>query len=358
MPGDKGPAVKAVTTQRGDIVVDDVEDVSPGPGQVLVAPLACGICGSDLHLVESQAAMPDLIPTIVLGHEFVGELLDFGPDTERRLKPGSIVTSMPYLEGADGAQLIGLSPSVTGGLAERMVLQERRLIEVPCTAEAIYAALTEPLAVGAHAVGVAQMQPTDVALVVGCGPVGLAVIVALKANGYGPVVAAELSPRRRALAESVGADVVIDPAESSPYSAWTQLAGPALPPSPLLDRPVAPNTVLFECVGAPGVLSSVINSVAPHTRVVIVGVCTQPEAISPAAAVTKELSLRFSFAYRPQEFAEALRWITDGTVDVKRLVTAIRPLDDAPNAFDQLRGAPEQCKILLGRGATESIPRH
>jgi 2-desacetyl-2-hydroxyethyl bacteriochlorophyllide A dehydrogenase len=339
--------VKAVVARGGSVGVEDVPAPEPGAGHVLVAPLACGICGSDIHLVEAQAVMPDLVPPISLGHEFVGQVLDYGPDTERRIPVGAIVTSVPYLDTAEGAALIGLSPSVTGGLAERFVLQESRLVLVPEDTEARRAALAEPLAVGAHAVGAADMQREDVALVIGCGPVGLSVIAALKAAGYGPVVASDFAPGRRRLAEVIGADVVVDPAEGSPYTTWSQLAGPPQPASPLFEPGRRPNTVVFECVGVPGLLATIMDSVVPHTRIVVVGVCTQPDTINPMTAITKELSVRFSFAYRPDEFAKALRWIVDGTIDVGPFVTAVRTLDEAAEAFASLRQPDEHCKILL-----------
>jgi 2-desacetyl-2-hydroxyethyl bacteriochlorophyllide A dehydrogenase len=312
-----------------------------------VAPIACGICGSDLHLVQAQAAAPDLIPPIVLGHEFVAEIIDYGPQTERRFAPGTLVTSVPYLDSPAGAQLIGLSPVTPGGLAERTLLQASRLLPVPIGADTEAAAVAEPLAVGVHAVEAARMHPGDVALVVGCGPVGLSVIAALRAGGHRPVVAADFSPQRRRLAEQTGADQVIDPAEASPYSAWAQLAGPCLPPSPLMGGGERPNTVIFECVGMPGVIQAVIESATPHTRIVVVGVCNQPDQITPVAAITKELALQFVFAYRPQEFATALRWITERVVDVRPWITSSRGLDDVSTAFSQLQPPSEHCKILI-----------
>lgn len=339
--------MKAVVAQRGSISVEDVPEPTPGPGQVLVAPLACGICGSDLHLVSSQAAMPDLVPAIVLGHEFVGEVLDYGPGTERTVPVGTAVTSVPYLDTGDGPQLVGLSPAVPGGLAERLVLQEKRLVPVTGDVPVHYAAFAEPLAVGVHAVAAADVQPGDVVLVVGCGPVGLSVIACLKAAGVGPVVAADFSPRRRVLAEQIGADVVIDPAVSSPYQSWAELAGAPVPMSPLMDTPQRANTVVFECVGVPGILATVMDSVPPQTRIVVVGVCMQPDTITPVVGTTKELSIRFVFAYRPDEFARALDWIVRGTVDVAPFVTATLPLDSATEAFEELRQPDKHCKILL-----------
>lgn len=347
--------MRAVMARRGVVAVENVEDPVPEAGQVLVAPRACGICGSDIHLVESQAAAPDLVPPMVLGHEFVAEILDYGPATSRILAPGTLVTSVPFLDTAGGPQLLGLSPAVSGGLAERMVLQESRLLAVPEGVPAAHAAVTEPLAVGVHAVAAAGMEPGDVALVLGCGPVGLAVVAALKAAGHGPVVAADFSATRRGLAGTIGADVVVDPAEHSPYTRWTELAGPALPISPLMAGPVRANTVIFECVGRPGVLAAVMESALPHSRIVVVGVCTQPDTIVPAIGTTKELALRFVFAYRPEEFETSLRWIADGTVNVAAMITATLPLSAVAEAFGALSLPDEHCKILLTPDTQEIV---
>ncbi len=339
--------MRAAVASAGSVHVEDVADPVPGPGQVLVAPLACGICGSDLHLLDTQAATPDFVPPMVLGHEFVGEIVDFGPDTDRTLRRGAIVTSVPYIDRPGGTELVGLSTVATGALAERVVLQEHRLLLVPDGVPPEHAALTEPLAVGVHAVAAADLMPGDVALVIGCGPVGLSVLAALKAAGRGPIVAADFSAGRRSLAEKLGADIVIDPAEHSPYTAWSDLAGPGLPPSPLITGTQRPNTVVFECVGMPGILNTVTESVLPHTRIFVVGVCLQPDTILPAVAITKELSLRFIFAYRPEEFARALQRIADGSVDPLAFITATLPLDQAPTAFTELRKPDHHCKILI-----------
>lgn len=339
--------MKAVVARGGVIEVERLEDPSPGPGQVLIKPLACGICGSDIHLLETQASMPDFIPPLVMGHEFVGEVVDYGTDTEQRFQPGTVVTSVPYLDHPSGPQLIGVSPLAHGALAERMLLQEARLVQVPVELPVNYAALAEPLAVGTHAVNVARMRPTDVALVIGCGPVGLAVIAALRAVGVGPIIAADLSEARRKLAEAIGADTVLDPAVTSPYATWTELAGPELPNSCLILEDQEPASVVFECVGVPGVLDSIINSVPAHTRVVVVGACQQPDTITPAVAVMKELTVTFSYGYRPFEFAQSLQWVVQGRFDAERLITAAYPLDKALSAFGELAGPSSHGKVLI-----------
>jgi 2-desacetyl-2-hydroxyethyl bacteriochlorophyllide A dehydrogenase len=320
---------------------------------VLVAALACGICGSDLHMLDILGTLGPDGPALVFGHEFCAEVLDYGPGTEARFPTGTRVCAVPYATGPDGPELVGYSARFPGGFAERLVVDASRLVAVPDDLSTEHAALTEPLAVGVHAAATARLTRGEPALVVGCGPIGLAVVAALKARGHGPIVAADFSPARRARAERLGADLVVDPADGSPYEHWAQLgagSGTAALPSPLLDagvgsRPPAP--VVFECVGVPGVLQQVIDGAPLHGQVVVVGVCTQPDTIQPATAITKELSLDFVFAYRPTEFAEALRLLAAGAVDPSSFVTGSVALDAVDDTFTRLHTPDDQVKVLV-----------
>ena len=214
--------MKAAVVRDRRLVVADVPAPEPGPGEVLVKTLACGICGSDLHALKHAdrfAALYvradgtrifDFSRDIVMGHEFCAEVVDHGPNTTRRLRAGVRVCSMPVLLRGEGRQTIGYSNDHPGGYAEYMRLTESLLLEVPNGLPTEHAALTEPMAVGLHAVNKARLQPGDAALVIGCGPVGLAVIAALRLRGVRPVVAADFSPRRRELAVTLGADTVLD----------------------------------------------------------------------------------------------------------------------------------------------------
>jgi threonine dehydrogenase-like Zn-dependent dehydrogenase len=178
--------VRAAIFRNGEIVVDEMPEPKPGPGMVLVKSLACGICGSDLHarkhahrMVELAKHFPgrkpmDLSRDVVFGHEFCCEVLDYGPGTTGKFKPDTKVCSLPALLTADGPQGIGYSNDNVGAYAERMLLSEALLLEVPNGLAAEHAALTEPLAVGVHAVAKANVQGGEVPLVIGCGPVGLA----------------------------------------------------------------------------------------------------------------------------------------------------------------------------------------
>src|SRR3978361_1081715 len=207
--------MRAAIFRNGEIVVDSLPEPKPAAGQVLVRTLACGICGSDLHarkhahrMVELARHFPgrtpmDLSRDVVFGHEFCCEILDYGPDTQRKLKTGTRVCSLPALLTPEGPKGIGYSNDNVGGYAERMLLSEALLLEVPNGLAPEHAALTEPLAVGVHAVAKANIRGDEVPLVIGCGPVGLAVIAALKLRGPPPLVAPAHSPARRALAEDL-----------------------------------------------------------------------------------------------------------------------------------------------------------
>jgi threonine dehydrogenase-like Zn-dependent dehydrogenase len=342
--------IAAYTTAAG-VEVGEVPEPVPGEGQVLVAPLSSGICGSDLHMADEFAAFGDDAPRIVMGHEFCAEILEAAPGSS--FGAGTRVVSVPYADGPDGEpEGLGLSMVMPGGFAERCVLQESLLLRVPDGLPSDHAALTEPLAVGVHAVAAARPQAGDVALVIGCGPIGLAVIAALKAGGHGPVIAADFSPARRALAGRLGADVVLDPAESSPYERWAGFGIAEPPPSPLLpdaipDGGPAGNVIAFECVGVPGLIQQVVDGVPRHSRIVVVGVCIKPDQVTPVNAILKEVSLTFVYAYRRREFAYALDLLATGRVDAGALITGTVPLDGVPGAFHDLRNPDRHVKILV-----------
>ncbi|HXY27684.1 MAG TPA: alcohol dehydrogenase catalytic domain-containing protein, partial [Acidimicrobiales bacterium] len=152
----------AVAAGRG-VEVLDVPEPTPSAGQVLAVPRAAGICGSDLHLVDAyDAAGPGVAP-IVLGHEFCAEVLEAGPGAV--VRPGTRVVSVPFAMGSATPEPLGLSPALPGAFAERMVLDERSLLHVPDHVSNEVAALTEPLAVGVHAVRAGRPQQGDVLLV-------------------------------------------------------------------------------------------------------------------------------------------------------------------------------------------------
>lgn len=335
--------MRAAVLRNGRMVYrDDVPDPIPESGQVLVGVRACGICGSDLHFAAhgaqvlemsdrvaggSGAMRVDLDHDIFMGHEFSAEILEAGPDTDTH-PPGTLVTSLPVLLSAKGVEPIVYSNSTVGGYAERMLLSAPLLLPVPNGLDFKHASLTEPMAVGLHAVNKSNIAPGETALVLGCGPIGIAIIAALRSKGVEAIVASDFSPKRRELATAMGAHQTLDPAQGSPFDT------------------VKP-AVVFEAVGVPGIIDDVLLRARPGTRLVVAGVCMQPDTVHPFFAIAKEINVQFVLAYTPEEFGDSLRALAEGDIDVSPLITGEVGLDRVGAAFDDLADPERHCKILV-----------
>jgi threonine dehydrogenase-like Zn-dependent dehydrogenase len=287
-----------------------------------------------------------------MGHEYCVEVVDYGPGTQRNLKPGQRVCAMLLLSHADSITVVGYSVAYQGGFAEYMRLPESLLLPVPNGLSTDRAALTEPMSVGLHAVNKANITVNDAPLVIGCGPVGLAVIAALKLKGIQPTVAADFSPRRRALAQALGADVVIDPKTVSPLESWNQYAQPTASAPALRLSPWTPGTarrpaVIFECVGVPGLIRALMAAAPPQARLVIVGACMEQDHIEPIYGINRELSLQFVLGYTSDEFATTLSHLAEGKLNVEALITEKVGVEGVAQAFTDLASPETHAKILV-----------
>lgn len=385
--------MKAVVCHNSQLAVTDRPDVPPGPRQVLLKVLRCGICGSDLHarkhcdhllpLMEKSGYRGFMTSKdqVVFGHEFCGEILAYGPRCDRKAALGARVCALPFLRRNGAVEAMGLSPHAPGAYAERVVVEESMMVPVPNGLSSDLAALTEPMAVAWHAVRRAEAVKRDVAIVVGCGPVGLAVICLLRARGVKTIIASDFSAGRRALARQCGADVVVDPGQVSPYASWEQYGFIGGLPGALelavgtreklgrLPLPwwhtwriaeaagLAPKRpLIFECVGVPGVLQNIIEGAPLFSRVVVVGVCMQSDQIEPALAINKELDLRFVLGYSPLEYRDALHMIAEGRIGCAPMITGVVGLDGVDNAFNALGDPERHAKILIDPSSAARQP--
>lgn len=385
--------MKAVTCERGSLSVVDLPDPRPGEGQLVLDVRACGICGSDLHAKDHADELTDVMATMgypdfmrgdtatVMGHEFAGVVAERGPGTPRGLRVGMAAVSFPLVRGPGGVHLTGLSPLAPGGYAERVLVEASLTFPVPNGLPIDTAALTEPMAVALHAVRRAEVTGRDTAVVIGCGPVGLAVICQLKARGVATIIASDLSPARRELARRCGADVVVDPQLESPYERATgkgmitrapQLYDLALGSMKRLRRlpgwahvyraadalgaagPKRP--VIFECVGVPGMIDGVMAAAPLNSRVIVVGVCMGSDAIRPTMGIAKELDVRFVFGYTPLEFHDTLHMLAEGKLDASALVTGTVGLGGVAAAFDALADPERHAKILVDPRSAATAP--
>ncbi|MDQ3484170.1 MAG: zinc-binding dehydrogenase [Actinomycetota bacterium] len=386
--------MRAVACQHGTLDVVDLPDPRPAEGQVLLEVTSCGICGSDLHTRHHADTQADVLAEagydgfarsheqVVFGHEFCGTVLDHGTETIRKEKPGTSVVALPLIRKDNGMHPIGLSASAPGAYAERVLVEEAFMMPIPNGLDPAVAVLTEPMAIAHHAVHRAEITQNDAAIVIGCGPVGLAVICMLRTKGIETIVASDLSPGRRALAQACGAGTVVDPTEQSPYDVLsergyqTSIGGGAAAglkgmqelqklPVPWHDvlreldakGATAPKRpIIFECVGIPGIIDGIITAAPLKTRVVIAGVCMEPDQIRPVMAINKEIDLRFVVGYGPLEFRDTLHLLADGKIDASALVTGTVGLDGVTNAFDALTDPEQHAKIIIDPRSIATTP--
>ncbi len=328
--------MRAVACTQARLEPIELDPPQPGNGQVLIEVLRCGICGSDLHAREHCDELAEVMvetgygsfmrshQRVVFGHEFCGTVAEHGPGCKGDVAHGSHVVALPLIRTAAGMEAIGLSAAAPGAYAEQLVVQEALMLPVPNGLSPELSALTEPMAVAWHAVRRSEVRKRDVAVVIGCGPIGLAVICMLKARGVREIVASDPSPGRRALAVRCGASATVDPVRDSPFAtaasdrhiesvpAAAELALGTVEKLRRLPvawhhvwrgidalgiKPAAP--VVFECVGVPGIIEQIVTGAPFFSRVVVVGVCMGEDRFRPSMAINKEIDLRFVLAYTP-----------------------------------------------------------
>ncbi len=335
--------MKAAYVENGQVLVGDMPDPVPGKGQALVRTHSCGLCASDAHFLKSGQHIIDLSRKMggpyaaldfarpfVPGHEFVGEVLDYGPGSARKVKAGRRVTSVPIMRQNGAHAVIGYSHECPGGFGELMLLDEDIMLELPDGLPDDHAAMIEPLAVGLEHARRGRPDKGDAALVIGCGAIGLGVIAGLKMAGVAPIVAADFHAERRAQALAMGADIALDPRESSPYV----VDGKSI-------------TLIYECVGLPGMLQQIVEAAPFDGRIVMGGYCMEPESLYVFAAQNKRLNIQFAGGEEPRDMDLAMRAIADGRIDVTPWLGGRIGLSGVAQAVAELSGPAAPVRTVV-----------
>jgi (R,R)-butanediol dehydrogenase/meso-butanediol dehydrogenase/diacetyl reductase len=328
------------------LAIETIATPDPGPHQLILRVRACGICGSDLHMTEAHSSI--VLPAgAVMGHEFSGEIAAIGTALNGRFKEGDRIVGFPYLCGCEtpcpdpgynGDRCptglpIGLGQH-NGAFADYVRIGGSGARPLPDTVSFEEGALVEPLAVGLHAVERGGVTRGDTVLVVGAGPVGLAIALWCRFSGARHVIVSERAPARMALAERFGATDVLDPAKSLPDQVRA-IAGKG-------------PDVIFECVGLPGMIDEMMRIAPRGARIVVAGLCQGLDTFTPLRGVMKELTLQFVVAYTSREFDRVIEMIARDRIDALALITDRISLDDVPDAFERLRTPAGQCKVMVG----------
>ena len=321
--------MKAIIFERvGQLLaVQTLPDPTPQADEVIIRVSHCGVCGTDLHATSGHGRV--LARGAQLGHEFAGEVVAVGLDTSR-IKIGDRVAGIPAV-GCGNCEFCrtGLDilcknfVSYGKALAEYVRLPERGAIVLPATVSLADGALIEPLAVALRGVRLARPSPENRALVIGPGPIGLGVHFWLRRLGIRHVAVLSSSDRRRSLAQARGVEhFIVDSAEAG-HSIVEALGG--LP------------DLIFEAAGVPGVIARSIQLIRPQGMIIALGFCTQAESIVPAAALMKDVTIRFSLTYTREDYGMCADALAHAADQVHALVTETVSLEQFPAAFEAFR---------------------
>ena len=327
------------------LTIEDRQRPAAEEGQLVVRVAFVGICGSDIHATEKS--LVPLEPGTVLGHEFAGEVVESG---SAEWQVGDRVIGVPLQECDEcrplgqckegigilcaKSRIIGMSAAVPGAYAEYVRLGARHALHVPEGISLRTAALTEPLAVGAHAVRLAGSLYGRKVLVIGAGPIGLAVIAFAHLAGASRIVVSEIDATRRERAGDFGATLRLDPS-SEPIGVAFNRSNDGAP------------DVIFECVGAPGLLRECMDLAPVHGRIVVVGVNRSEDVILPRVAIRKELSVQFVLGYQREDFALVLDMLATGRIDPEGMITNVIGFAELPDMFERLRRPNPDAKVLI-----------
>ncbi|NBC36717.1 alcohol dehydrogenase catalytic domain-containing protein [Novosphingobium sp. FSY-8] len=319
------------------LTVDTLPDPTPGEGEVVVSVGRCGICGSDLHMTEDPAYGAGA--GTVLGHEFAGEVVALGRGVEG-LKLGDRVAVSPlkscghcdYCRRGE-VQWCAHFGLQGGGYAEYATTRPNQCVRLPDSASLDDGAIIEPLAVALHGVNLSGMKAGDRVLVLGAGPIGLAVAFWARRRGARAVVVQDLSLYQQERALAMGATGYVADREDPVGAAIRAMGGPA--------------DVVFECVGVPGLIQQAVAQVANRGRIVLLGLCTRPDSLNTFAMLQKEVTLITSAFFLQQEYEAALDALASGAAEPRHLVTDTISLDATPDRFEALRKRTHDCKVLI-----------
>ncbi len=327
--------------------IETVAKPQAARGEIVLKVHYCGVCGSDLHATHPGVFV---VPEgTILGHEFAGEIVESGA---AGWNVGDMATALPNNACEDCRKLglgeckdklgimcpkntlTGFHPSAQGAYAEYVKFSVSEALHLPSAVKSREGAAVEPLAVGLHAVNRGKVTVGERVLIMGGGPIGLAVAVFARLAGARDVVVSEFAPARREAAGALGATAVIDPSKEEISEAFARRAG-------------APPDVIFECVGVPGMIQKAVDLSRPFGRIVVVGVCMVEDTMTPISAIFKEANIHYVLGYGRPDWRLVLDLLDSGRVDPRPMITDVVGLEDLPAAFEALRKPTTQIKVMV-----------
>lgn len=325
--------------QGKPIVIEELADPQPGPDELLIKIHRCGICGTDLTMTKGGPW--EFSAGSQFGHEYAGEVIEIG----RRVtgfRIGERISVLPSLACGEceacrshgNNVLCRAKPgSAMVGFAQLARVPTSVATKLPATLSMADGALIEPLAISLYGVKLANIQPGDRVLVLGGGAVALYAIYWARRLGAGRIVAMSRSARRKDLVLQMGADAFVSYGNNEIGEVSQVLGG-------------APQ-VVFECVGAQGMLSKSVMHASQFGRIVSLGFCTSPDPLIPAIASYKCVSIQFAVGYSMKEFLYIADQMDKGQADPKAIITRQIELTQLPAMMETLRGPNNETKVQV-----------
>ncbi|MBT0670947.1 alcohol dehydrogenase catalytic domain-containing protein [Novosphingobium profundi] len=336
--------MKAVTFQglHQPLALEDLADPVPEAGEVVVRVARCGICGSDLHMTEDAAY--GCRKGDVLGHEFAGEVVALGREVAG-LKSGDLVSVVPLkscgnCEACRRGEVAWCAQFSLqgGGYAQYARARVNQCVVLPGDVSLADGAIIEPLAVALHGVAMSGLKAGDRVLVLGAGPIGLAVAFWARRHGAAAVVVQDIFPDQRDRARQMGASAFVVEPQDPVGSAERALGGKA--------------DIVFECVGLPGLIAQAVEQVRARGTILLLGLCTRPDTFNSFAMLSKEVRLVTSAFFTRPEYEAALDALARGALEPRALVSETIALGATPEVFESLKTRGHgQCKVLIAPGA-------
>lgn len=324
----------------------DLAVPEPDVAEVLIRVAACGICGSDVHGYDGTSGRR--IPPIVMGHEAAGTIAAVGKNVSRFSENDRVTFDSTVYCGectycrqreinlCDRRQVLGVSCGDyrrAGAFAEFVTVPARIVHRLPDNLSFTEAALLEAVSVALHAVSLVPIRPTDSALVVGAGTIGLLLQQALRVAGCSRIFVTDVDSTRLKLSDQLGATATFSSHHlNEEISAQTNGAGVE---------------IAIEAVGKTETVHAAIDSVRKGGTVVLVGNISPEISLPLQKVVSRQIRLQGSCA-SAGEYPRAIELLSSGAIRVKPLISATAPLDDGPRWFERLyAGEPNLMKVVL-----------
>jgi threonine dehydrogenase-like Zn-dependent dehydrogenase len=335
--------MRAVVLRDGRLAVRETADPVPGRGELLIKPLSAAICASDVHYMDHPNSAPRFVwdsdRDTVMGHEFVGEVVGHGPDSSGDFPIGTRVTSMPLLiRAGEELHIIGHDPAAPGAFGELMVVSEVMSRPVPDDLPNDAVALVDAFAVGEFYVRCSRIEAGEFPLVIGAGAIGLSTVAALVSRGVGPIVVSDYSDDRLQYAKTFGADVLVNPSKRDPYDAWRETFS---------SKGFQTQQVIFECVGANGLLQGIVDKCEFMARMFVAGGWYDAGTIDCTAATHKGVTVQFGGGPHPVDWYGTLDAVAEGRLDPLPSIGRVIGLDEVPDAIDQVRRSEGPPRIVV-----------